>query len=71
MEFCDEKDYENISLLDNLEIPNILDNLGSGILEVKNTTKGTSFKVKVELSAKEVDVLKAGGKLNYTKNQAN
>ncbi|SJS78323.1 aconitate hydratase [Clostridioides difficile] len=71
MEFCDEKDYENISLLDNLEIPNILDNLGSEILEVKNTTKGTSFKVKVELSAKEVDVLKAGGKLNYTKNQAN
>lgn len=71
MEFCDEKDYENISLLDNMEIPNILDNLGSGILEVKNTTKGTSFKVKVELSAKEVDVLKAGGKLNYTKNQAN
>ncbi|HBG0659416.1 aconitate hydratase [Clostridioides difficile] len=71
MEFCDEKDYENISLLDNLEIPNILDNLGSGILEVKNTTKGTSFKVKVELSAKEVDVLKSGGKLNYTKNQAN
>ncbi|MCC0628223.1 MULTISPECIES: aconitate hydratase [unclassified Clostridioides] len=71
MEFCDEKDYENISLLDSLEIPNILDNLGSGILEVKNTTKGTSFKVKVELSAKEVDVLKAGGKLNYTKNQAN
>ncbi len=71
MEFCDDKDYENISLLDNLEITNILDNLGSGILEVKNTTKGTSFKVKVELSAKEVDVLKAGGKLNYTKNQAN
>lgn len=71
MEFCDEKDYENISLLDNLEIPNILDNLDSGILEVKNTTRGTSFKVKVELSAKEVDVLKAGGKLNYTKNQSN
>lgn len=71
MEFCDEKDYENLSLLDSLEIPNILDNLANGILEVKNTTKGTSFKVKVELSEKEVDVLKAGGKLNYTKNQAN
>ncbi|UWD48300.1 aconitate hydratase [Clostridioides difficile] len=71
MEFCDEKDYESLSLLDNLEIPNILDNLDSGVLEVKNTSKGTSFKVKVELSSKEVDVLKAGGKLNYTKNQAN
>ncbi|MCC0656746.1 aconitate hydratase [Clostridioides sp. ES-S-0123-01] len=71
MEFCDEKDYENLSLLDNLEIPNILDNLDSGVLEVKNISKGASFKVKVELSAKEVDVLKAGGKLNYTKNQAN
>ncbi|MCC0633267.1 aconitate hydratase [Clostridioides sp. ZZV15-6388] len=71
MEFCDEKDYENLSLLDSLEIPNILDNLDSGVLEVKNLSKGTSFKVKVELSAKEVDVLKAGGKLNYTKNQAN
>lgn len=71
MEFCDEKDYESLSLLDTLEIPNILDSLGSGVLEVKNTSKGTSFKVKVELSSKEVDVLKAGGKLNYTKNQAN
>ncbi|MCC0662233.1 aconitate hydratase [Clostridioides sp. ZZV14-6154] len=71
MEFCDEKDYENLSLLDSLEIPNILDNLDSGVLEVKNLSKGTFFKVKVELSSKEVDVLKAGGKLNYTKNQAN
>ncbi len=46
MEFCDDKDYENISLLDNLEIPNILDNLGSGILEVKNTTKELLLRLK-------------------------
>lgn len=68
MEFCDEKDYENIFFLDNLEILNILDNLGSGILEVKNIIKGIFFKVKVELLVKEVDVLKVGGKLNYIKN---
>ena len=70
MEFSDGKDHEELDLLDKLEIVDILDKLDSNELEVKNITKGNSFKVKLELSEKEVEILKAGGKLNYTKMQA-
>jgi aconitate hydratase len=67
MEFSDDKDYEGLDILDKLEIIDILNNLDSNELEVKNTTKGNSFKVRLHLSPKEVEILKSGGKLNYTK----
>lgn len=67
MEFSDDKDYEGLDLLDKLEIVDILDKLDSNELEIKNTTKRNSFKVKLDLSSKEVEILKSGGKLNYTK----
>lgn len=70
MEFCDDKDYENLALLDKLQIADILNKLDSNEVEVRNMTKGNSFKVKLDLSSKEVEVLKAGGKLNYTKIKA-
>lgn len=70
MEFSDGKDHEELDLLDKLEIVDILDKLDSNELEVKNTTKGNSFKVRLDLSSKEVEILKAGGKLKYTKIQA-
>lgn len=67
MVFDKASDYDTINILDNLEIYNIGNKLSDGILEVKNTTKNTSFKVRVELSDKDILILKAGGKLNYTK----
>lgn len=70
MEFYDGKDYEKLDLLDELEIVDILDNLHCNELEVKNITKENSFKVKLDLSSKEVEILKAGGKLKYTKIKA-
>ncbi|MGL6104513.1 aconitate hydratase [Romboutsia sp.] len=69
MEFCDVKDYETLDILDTLDISNILEQLEGGYLEVNNITKNSKFKVKVELSSKEVDILKSGGKLNHTKEQ--
>ena len=71
MVFENLNDYDGIDLLDELEIENIKDRLNEGVLEVKNLTKGTSFTVKTELSEKEIAVVKAGGKLNYTKLTAN
>ncbi|WP_297518754.1 aconitate hydratase [uncultured Clostridium sp.] len=71
MVFENLNDYDGIDLLDELEIENIKDRLNEGVLEVKNLTKGTSFTVKTELSEKEIAVVKAGGKLNYTKITAN
>ncbi|MGL5764198.1 MAG: aconitate hydratase [Sarcina sp.] len=67
MVFEDIEDYDSIDLLDELKIENIKVRLHDGILEVKNITKGNSFKVKTDLSDKEIAVIKAGGKLNYTK----
>ncbi|WP_315169138.1 aconitate hydratase [Metaclostridioides mangenotii] len=69
MEFIDEADYNKINLLDKLEFPNILDKLETGSIEISNITTGEKILVRVELSEKEIDVLKAGGKLNYTKNE--
>lgn len=69
MEFIDEADYNKINLLDKLEFPNILDKLETGSIEISNVTTGEKILVRVELSEKEIDVLKAGGKLNYTKNE--
>lgn len=67
MIFENEEDYNNIGLLDSLEIPDILEKIDGGILEVKNITNGRSFNVKTQLSQKEIEIIKAGGKLNYTK----
>lgn len=67
MVFDNPSDYDKINTLDEIEIKNIKNRLDSGYLEVENLTEGTSFKVRTELSEKEIAVLKAGGKLNYTK----
>ncbi|MDR0880645.1 MAG: aconitate hydratase [Clostridioides sp.] len=67
MEFIYEGDFDKIGLLDEINIPDILDKLDSGILNVENKTSGEVFKVKIELSKKEIEIIRAGGKLNYTK----
>ena len=64
---CDE-DYEKISLEDELEICDLYNGLIENRVIIINHSKNESFYARVELSPKEVDVVKAGGKLNYTKN---
>ncbi|WP_300380003.1 aconitate hydratase [Clostridium sp.] len=67
IEFELEEDYINIDLLDKLEINNIENALKIGEVEIKNVTKNTSFKGLLNLTEKEIAVLKAGGRLNYVK----
>ena len=69
MVFDNENDYNNIDLNDNFEINNLYEDLKKGKVKITNTTKGEDFYVKVELSPYEIEVIKAGGKLNYTKNK--
>ena len=71
MNFLDEKDYNSLDLFDEIEIENILENLNNKVLEVKNITKNTLFKVSVDLSDIDIEIIKAGGKLNYIKNKIN
>ncbi|MBS5925817.1 MAG: aconitate hydratase [Clostridium sp.] len=68
MEFKEERDYDNIDLVDDLVIDNIKHSLEVGTIKVKNVTKGTEFEVTVNLTEKEIDVINVGGRLNYVKN---
>ncbi len=67
MVFESNYDYEKISLNDNLEICDLYNGLEEGRVKIINHSKNESFYVKIELSPKEIEVVKAGGKLNYTK----
>ncbi|WP_294349569.1 aconitate hydratase [uncultured Clostridium sp.] len=68
MEFEDGASYDNIELLDELKIEGIQDALVSGEAVIKNLTKGAEYKVKLDLTDKEVEVIKLGGRLNFVKN---
>ncbi|GAA0109463.1 aconitate hydratase [Clostridium tertium] len=67
MEFEAEVDYDKVELLDELLISDIKRALIDGKARIKNVTNGTSFNVYINLTGKEVDVIKAGGRLNYVK----
>ncbi len=71
MTFVNEADYDAIDQMDELKIANLKEAVAKdNELIVKNVTKGTEFKVSIELSQRQRDMLIAGGLLNYTKNNA-
>ena len=61
--------YDKIDLFDELEIDNLLDQVPTRRVEVKNKTKGFSFMVRLDLSDNEVEVVLCGGQLRYLKKQ--
>lgn len=67
MTFENQKDYEKIEPMDSLTFDNIYEEIDKGILTAKNISKNYTFKVKVELSEKDIEIIKAGGTLNYNK----
>lgn len=67
MTFINEEDYDKINHFDEFVIQNVKEGLKSGVLEVTNKTGDYSFKVNVELTPKEIEVIEAGGRLNYVK----
>jgi aconitate hydratase len=69
--FADEENYEKIAQGDKLSIIDLHKQLTTGnSLVVNNDTKGTSFKVLHNLTPRFIDIILAGGLLNYTKNKA-
>jgi aconitate hydratase len=67
-EFENPADYEKISADDELEINNLNDTIkSSDSVLVKDKTAGFEFKCKLNLSARDREILLAGGLLNYTK----
>lgn len=69
MLFENPDDYDRIDLLDELEIDNLLDQIPGREVYVKDVTKGFEFKVKLDLSDNEVEVVLSGGQLRYLKKQ--
>jgi aconitate hydratase len=70
MTFVDEADYDRISDGDALVLENAREQIKAGDeLTLINKTANTTIKVKVALSDRQVDIMLAGGLLNYTRKQ--
>ncbi|HEX3028132.1 MAG TPA: aconitate hydratase, partial [Clostridia bacterium] len=71
MTFANENDYDLIENGDELVLDNVIEQIKAGSeLVIKNTTKSAEIKVKVSLSERQVDIMLAGGLLNYTRKQS-
>lgn len=72
--FADQKDYDRIDMLDELEIPDareqILGAVNGKTVSVINRTQNYSFDVNCPVSDRQAQILLAGGLLNYTRHQS-
>ena len=67
--FDDKADYDKIDEMDELKIENVDSLYDSFDLTVENVTKKETYKVHAPISKEDVDILMAGGALNYIRNQ--
>ena len=58
-----------LDMLDELEVEGLLDQMKTREVEIKDLTKGISFKAKLELSDNELDVILSGGQLRHLQKQ--
>lgn len=65
--FADGQDYDSIGQGDHLRIERVAEQIRGGQqVVVSNVSKGTEFVARHDLTAREVDIVLAGGMLNYT-----
>ena len=67
--FADPADYDTVSLLDSISLPNIREEIASGA-QVTVVANGRTFKADCDVSDRQRGALLAGGTLNYAKQQA-
>lgn len=68
--FKNETDYDTIDEMDELCMENLLSLKEGAPLYVVNKTKGLTYEVVQDLSALDIELIKAGGTLNHIKNNA-
>ena len=70
--FLDERDYDRIDPMDVLSLPGVREKIAAGRdeLELRNETKGESYRVSLPLTERQRGMILAGGLINYTRNQA-
>ncbi len=64
--FADQSDYDKINQGDKLEIVDLLGSLEQNKIQIRDTTTGYTFKVRHDLSDRQIEVIKAGGLLKYS-----
>jgi aconitate hydratase len=69
--FVDKSDYARVENGDQLELTDTLQSIKAGRLNVRNLTKNSSFTVTITVSARQQEMLKAGGLLNVIKQCSN
>ena len=69
MLFADPADYDKLEQEDELEINGLLDQMPGRVVEIRDVTKDFTFKVKLDLSDSELEVITAGGQLRHLQNQ--
>jgi len=62
--FADPADYDRIAQTDTLSLAETPAGVDAGTLTLRNETQDITFQVLCEVSAREKEILKAGGKLN-------
>ncbi len=65
--FANEEDYDRTSQDDKLLIRDLLSGIEKGELLLENLTKGETYQLKCSFTKRQIDILKAGGLLPYTK----
>lgn len=69
MIFENPSDYDGLELEDELEIQNLLDQIPTRTVEIKDKTRNFTFKAKLDLTDNEVQVILSGGQLAYLKKE--
>ena len=67
--FDDKSDCDKIDEMDELKIENVDSLYNSFDLTIENVTKKETYKVHAPISKEDVEILMAGGALNYIRNQ--
>ena len=70
LEFAQESDYDLLAQGESITIEELHDSLASGKSLTVTTSAGKSFTVNHNLSPRQAAIIKAGGLLNFTKEQA-
>lgn len=69
--FKNESDYDRVDQMDELELPEIRTAIANDSkIVVKDVTKGIEFEAEAVLSARQREMVLAGGLLNYTREQS-
>ena len=67
LEFENAADYEKISLGDTLELSGVIAGIENGAVTLTNKTTGCVIPLRCDISARQAQIIRAGGLLNYTR----